>query len=219
MRLVLADTTPDCVQAWSAQFLKRPEVEIRESHVFDAEADAFLLPGNSFGFLDSGLALEACERFGWDLQEEVRRMVRTEFSGELLVGQAVAIRMATLPTLVIYAPLWRTPRKLEGTVNAYLALRGASLALSKAMGLQWPLELTSPGVANPAHPRLAVPALGVKEGGLDPRISARQIRYAYEVSTGQRGFGDKNLTQQARRERKLLLVPGIAREDGEDSGE
>ena len=214
MRLILADTAPESVAVWKFQFLSRPEVEIRQEHVFDTAADAILLPGNSFGFLDSGLALEASERFGWDLQEELRRVIRADFSGELLVGQAVGLRLPSIPYWVVYAPTWRTPRKLENTLNVYLAVRGAFLVLAKWAGSPWP---DSPG-SHLGGSSLAVPMLGVKEGGLDPRVSARQIRYAYEVSTGQRGPGDRNLTQLMRRERKLLQVPKLGQNDDEDGG-
>ncbi len=182
--------------------------------MFDTAADAILLPGNSFGFLDSGLALEASERFGWDLQEELRRVIRADFSGELLVGQAIGVRLPSIPYLVVYAPTWRTPRKLENTLNVYLAVRGAFIVLAKWAGSPWP---DNPG-SHHGGPSLAVPMLGVKEGGLDPRISTRQTRYAYELSTGQRGLGDRNLTKQVRRERKLLQIPALGQDDDEDSG-
>jgi len=206
MKLILSDTDPEVLAAWRAQFLKRPEVAIQEGHLFEASADAFLLPGNSFGFLDSGLALEACERFGWDLQEAIRKVIRSERSGELLVGDAIAVRLPSLPRVVVYAPAWRTPRKIDGTLNAFLAARGAFLEAARRADL--------------SIGSIAFPALGVREGGMDPRISARQIRYAYEIATGQRGPGDKNLSQQVRRERKLLSIPGADREaEREEGGE
>lgn len=194
MKLILSDTDSEVLTAWRTQFLKHPEVEIREAEILDTPAGALLLPGNSFGFLDSGLALAACERFGWDLQEEIRREIRTQHAGELLVGQAIVVRTPTADRHLVYAPLWRTPRKLDGTVNVFLALRGALLELKRRTDL--------------ALESLAVTGLGVREGSLDARISARQLRYAYEIHVGLRGPGDKNLTQQARRERKLLSIPG-----------
>jgi O-acetyl-ADP-ribose deacetylase (regulator of RNase III) len=194
--MLLCDQEPDILAAWREQFARWPEVEIVEGDPLRAGAEALLLPGNSFGFLDGGLELRAVETFGWGLQDELRRRVRTEFDGEILVGQATVLRLGDLPRPVVYAPIWRTPASLVGTVNVFLAVRGALLAASKA--------------SEPAPiPRLVVPALGVAAPGeLDPRTSARQIRYAYEMALGHRGLGDKNLSQLARRQRKLQSVPG-----------
>ncbi|MBI4604069.1 MAG: hypothetical protein HY721_19100 [Planctomycetes bacterium] len=207
MRLILCDTAPEALAAWTAQFAKRPEVEVRQAPVLDGPAEAVLLPGSSFGFLDSGLGLEVLERHGWAVEEELRRRVRSEHDGELLVGQAIVLRLPALPKTLVYAPIFRVPRHIEGTVNVFLAVRGALLALKKDPG-------------SPPADSLGVPALGVgPPGGLDPRVSARQMRYAYEIFTGQRGLGDKNLTQQIRRERKLISVPGAGKEtDGEGEG-
>ncbi len=209
MKLILSDPRPEVLNAWRAQFLKRPEVEIRAEPVLETAADAVLLPGNSFGFLDSGLSLEVSERYGWAVEEELRRRIRAEHEGELLVGQALVVRLPSIPRVLVYSPVWRTPRKITATLNVFLAVRGALLAARKDAG-------------TPPITGMAVPALGLDAGEMDPRASARQIRYAYEVLAGQRGPGDKNLTQQVRREKKLLAIPGLGkegREEAEDGGD
>lgn len=194
-RLVLCDPDPAVLEAWKAQFLKRPEVEIHSSHPLEVPADALLLPGNSFGFLDSGLELEAIERFGWDIQDELRDRIRESHDGELLVGQALVVHRPNLPWALIYAPIWRTPAPLGETVHVFLAVRGAYLALRRDDSLA-------------PDARLAVPGMGVGDPGLlDPAVSARQIRYAYEMASGQRGPGAKNLSQCTRRQRKLQTLP------------
>jgi O-acetyl-ADP-ribose deacetylase (regulator of RNase III) len=202
VKLVLSDPAAEAVAAWKAQFLNRPEVEIHERSIFEAPAEAILLPGNSFGFLESGLGLETLERYGWGVEEALRQRIRGDFDGELLVGQAVVLRLDAVPRAMVYTPIFRTPRRLEGTVNVYLAVRGALLAWRRQAGAA----------------AIAIPALGLDPGGLHPLISARQIRYAYEVVCGLRGPGDKNLTQQMRREKKLAQVPGEGREDGDEAG-
>ena len=63
---------------------------------------------------------------------------------------------------------------------------------------------------------LAIPGLGASgELGMDPRVSARQIRYAYEMASGKRGSGDKNLSQLERREKKLQSIPGAGKAEPE----
>lgn len=201
LRLLLCDEDPDIVQAWRDQFARWPEVEVSEGDPLDASADALLLPGNSFGFLDGGLPLRAVDTFGWGLQDELRRRVRAEYGGEILVGQATIVRLPELPRPAVYAPIWRTPASLVDTVNVFLAVRGALLTVRDAGGSE-------------SISRLIVPGLGVgPPGDLDPRTSARQIRYAYEMAAGHRGLGDKNLSQLTRRQWKLQTIPGAGEDD------
>jgi hypothetical protein len=199
-RLFLVDSDPAVLEAWRYQFARWPEVEVREGRLLDTDAAALLLPGNSFGFLDSGLELEVVEALGPEIEEEIRSRIRKDHHGELLVGQALVVKPPGGGRTVVYAPLWRTPRRLQGTIQPYLCLRGALLEVIRAgAGL----------------PSLAVPALtGFERGDLDPRIMARQSRYAFETVTGRRGPGDKNLSQLTRRERKLQTVPGSIEEQG-----
>ena len=200
-RLVFVDSDPPVLEAWRFQFARWPEVEVREGRLLATEADAMLLPGNSFGFLDSGLELEVVESMGPEVEEEIRSRIRKEHHGELLVGQALVVAPTSgKGRALVYAPLWRTPRRLQGTIQPYLCLRGALLeVIGRGAGLH----------------SLAIPALaGFERGELDPRIMARQCRYAYEVVTGRRGPGDKNLSQLTRRERKLQTVPGAVEDEG-----
>jgi hypothetical protein len=200
VRLILADPDEAVRAAWKSQFDRWPEVEVRAEDILETRSDAILLPGNSFGFLSSGLELRVLERHGWDLEVDLRGRIRRDHAGELLVGQAIVLRPAG-GRAIVYAPVWRTPRKLAATVNVYLAVRGALLALGSGEA--------APGcpTIQPPIESLAIPPLGI-DAGLDPRVSARQIRYAHEVVNGLRGAGDKNLSQATRRERKLQSIPG-----------
>jgi O-acetyl-ADP-ribose deacetylase (regulator of RNase III) len=208
MKLILCDERTEVLDAWKAQFLERPEVEIRKDDLLKSPTDAFLLPGNSFGFLDSGLELRVLETYGPEVQDELRQRIRAEHDGELLVGQALIFRWPSMTKTMVYAPIWRTPRRLQGTLHVFLLARGAFLALKKAATAQ------GQGQA-PAIHSLALSGLGT-DAGLDPLISARQIRYAYEIASGLRGPGDKNLSQLQRREKKLMSLPGAGKEELRD---
>ncbi|MCZ6792990.1 MAG: hypothetical protein O7J95_05180 [Planctomycetota bacterium] len=204
-QLILCDRRAEVVDAWRQQFDECPEVDIREGDILECGAEALVVPGNAFGFLDRGLELEVCETLGWEIQDALRAEVRGRFHGELLVGQACFTPGKGPFHQILYTCLYRTPRKLRETVNAFLAVRGAFLALG------------APGA--PAPRSVAIPGLGTGSSDLHPLISARQLRYAYEIFSGRRGFGDKNLSQLARRERKLATLPRSALEtpDSESS--
>lgn len=205
-RLVLSDQRPEVLEPWRLQFAEIPEAEVLAADPLEAPGDALLVPGNSFGFLDRGFELRVVDAYGFEVQDALRAKIRSAFFGEILVGQAVVVETPKAPRPIVYAPLWRIPSRLEGTVNVYLAVRGALLALGRE------------GAGEGAK-RLVVPALGIgPPGELHPGVSARQARYAYEVVAGRRGFGDKNLSQIARRQKKLQSIPGSLRgEDAADS--
>jgi len=203
-KLILSDQDSRVLDAWRSQLQRWPDVEIRSEDPLQTAADALLLPGNSFGLLDAGLEFRVLEAGGWETQDELRQIIQDRFDGELLVGQAAILRRASLPRPIVYAPIWRIPWPLANTVNVFLAVRGALLALKK-------------DAATPPLVSLVVPAMGVAApGGLDPRISARQIRYAYEIAAGLRGPGDKNLGQISKRQKKLQSVPLEIKEERDD---
>ena len=204
--LVLCDENPPVLEALRFQFERHPDVRILEGSVIDSGADACVCPGNAFGFMDSGLALALSERFGWNLQDGLRDLIRDHFSGELLLGQAVVHATENEPAWLVYAPTVRTPTVVEGTLNAYLAMRGALLAVRDFNG------------ANPNSPILSVAVSGLCTGvgGMHPSTSARQMRHAFELVMGRRGFGDKNLSSLARREAKLKSPPASARDEDEE---
>lgn len=216
--LVLADSNAEVLEAWRSQFepkfteekpietpkgettVRPPLVEIHDCDFLEVDADAVIVPGNSFGFLDGGLELRVAERLGLELQDSLRDRIRAEFDAELLVGQALIEDVDPGHPAVVYAPIWRTPQKIHGSVNAFLAARGAFRALYDA--------------DRPELKRIAVPALGVDEpGAMNPFTSARQLRYAFETALKKRSRSGKNLTRLIRRERKMKMAPKLASED------
>ena len=211
MQVTLCDKKDSVVAAWERRFEKNPEVQIVTDDIFSCGSDAVVLPGNSYGFLTRGLELQASELFGFELQDLIRKKIREDYNGELLVGQGLVIPCKKLGngetscTHLIYVSACRTPRVVDGTLNAYLAARGAFLALAapEAEGIK----------------SVALPGIGTGESGMPEEICARQMRYAYSLFSGRRGYGDKNLTRLTRRENKLRRMPKPPQEDTENPGE
>ena len=211
MQVTLCDKKDSVVAAWERRFEKSPEVRIVTDDIFSCGSDAVVLPGNSYGFLTRGLELQASELFGFELQDLIRKKIREDYNGELLVGQGLVIPCKELGngetpcTHLIYVSACRTPRVVDGTLNAYLAARGAFLALAAA---------EAEGIKS-----VALPGIGTGESGMPEEICARQMRYAYSLFSGRRGYGDKNLTRLTRRENKLRRMPKPPQEDTEDPGD
>ncbi len=193
------DQQPPVVDAWSYQF---EDVEVKPQiacgDIFETAADALVIAGNSFGFLDRGIELTLCERYGFELQDVLRETVREKFRGELLIGQAASVPLpgGAQQKQLIYVSQYRTPAPVEGTVNPYLACRGAFLEIER----QEEGGSEAPG-------SVALAGVGSGGCGLHPGLVARQMRYAFEIFRTGRGYGDKNLSQLSRRQSKLASIP------------
>jgi O-acetyl-ADP-ribose deacetylase (regulator of RNase III) len=155
--------------AWQSAFRAVPRVTVVEGDILEGCYDAVVSPANSFGFMDGGIDLVYRRYFGMDLQTRVQAKIRSEFHGELPVGQAMIVPTGhkTVPYLVA-APTMRIPDKIDHTVNAYLAFRAALLAV------------LAHNEANTATIRsLGAPALGTGIGAMPIARAAHQMHAAY----------------------------------------
>ena len=150
-------------------FKSMPDVVIVEGDILEGRCDALVSPANSFGFMDGGIDLAYLRHFGIELQSRVQTNIRSDFHGELPVGQAAVIPTghATTPFLVV-APTMRIPDRIGDTLNVYLAFRAALLAV-----------LAHNAVASRAIQCLRSPALGTGVGAMPLTRAARQMHAAY----------------------------------------
>lgn len=169
MKLQIRDRNEGLVEALGREFHGVANVEVSCGDIFDATADAIVSPANSFGFMDGGIDLAYSRRFGWDLPERLQELLRRDHAGELPVGQAVVVEThaSDIPWLVS-APTMRVPADVSGTVNAYLALRAALLAVRRHAG-------------EPPIRSLLCPGLCTSVGRMPPARAARQMAQAWAV--------------------------------------
>ena len=94
------------------------------------------------------------------LEAKVRKHVqRTTLFGELLVGQAIAVRMGDGPTsCLIVAPTMRVPMRITDPADVYLATRAAVRCAHD-------LNLES----------LAMPGMGTGCGAVPPAVAAEAM--------------------------------------------
>lgn len=94
--------------------------------IFGQPAYGVVSPGNSFGFMDGGIDLLYVRRFGWDVEKKLQQVIRDDCNGELLVGEAVTVRL-TDPnfSLLIAAPTMRVPMTIMDPTSVRLATRAA----------------------------------------------------------------------------------------------
>jgi len=104
---------------------------VLEDDICIAECNAVVSPANSFGFMDGGLDRALSERFGWQLQERLQKIIAKRPLGELLVGEALTVDTGNRSiSWLICAPTMRVPMKLRQSINAYLAMKAILVAVS-----------------------------------------------------------------------------------------
>ncbi len=174
MKILLTGLDPKLLNAWTHFFADEENVTVIESDITIVACDAIVSPANSFGFMDGGLDYALSERFGWDLEKKLQKIIKNLPEGELLVGQALLLETGDdkIPFL-ISAPTMRIPTNfnIDTSVNAYLAMK-AILIKAKS---------------NERIFTIAIPGLCTGVGRMQPIVAAKQMYQAYkEIILGQK---------------------------------
>lgn len=167
MKIILSELSSKILDAWTEFFDKEENVSIIEGDITKIECDAIASPANSFGFMDGGLDYALSERFGWDLEKRLQKIIKDSAEGELLVGQAILIETGdkTIPYL-ISAPTMRVPTNfnIDTSINAYLAMKAILIKANNCANID----------------SVAIPGLCTGVGRMQPIIAARQMFQAYK---------------------------------------
>src|SRR5262249_25859524 len=124
----------------------------------------------SFGDMSGGIDKAIDDFHGGAAQRAVCEAIAEQFYGELPVGAALVVEVpARRFPFVVAAPTMRTPGSVVGTINAYLAMRGALVAV-----------LRFNATAAKKIRTLAVPGLCTGVGGMPAKEAGAQVRTAYD---------------------------------------
>jgi O-acetyl-ADP-ribose deacetylase (regulator of RNase III) len=168
--LSLGDTNPTVAAALAAAFADLEGVEVVEGNLLDLACDAIVAPANSFGDMSGGIDKAIDDFHQGEAQRRLRAAIEEQFFGELPVGAALVVEMpARRFPFVVAAPTMRIPGNIAGSINAYLALRAALVAVVRF----------NAGAARRIL-SLAAPGLGAGVGGMSGAEAAEQMRTAYE---------------------------------------
>jgi O-acetyl-ADP-ribose deacetylase (regulator of RNase III) len=123
------------VNAWNHFFGRNAKVEISQGDVFELDVSALVVPTNSFGILDDGLAAQINRSTGGALESRVRKLIQDKHAGELAIGAAEMITSGLdKPKLVVVSPTMRVPIRMSApSVHSYLATRAALRTLAAFM--------------------------------------------------------------------------------------
>ncbi len=166
------DFNDELIDAWKKVFGKYLNFNICHGDILQAgEASAIVSPANSFGVMDGGIDLAYTRYFGVDLSWRLQQKIKSDYFGELPVGQALIIPTGkTDIPFLISAPTMRVPQIVRGTVNAYSAFRAVLI------------EIVKFNRENTAAPITTVlcPGLATATGELPANLCALQMLKAYE---------------------------------------
>ena len=203
MKIILAAVEHDLADAWERHCGDLPDVTVHRGSILDLSVDAIVSPANSFGFMDGGIDLRYTQQFGWEVQDRLQELIRTQHHGELLVGTAEIVETGSLRIpFVIAAPTMRVPMILRDTVNPYLAARAVFLLIQH--GVVPAGVLAGERVASVVG-SVAFPGLGTGVGRVGPNTCARQVRAAIEEVLLSRGHFPRTWAE-AQQQHQLLYT-------------
>ncbi len=176
LRLSLGDLDPRVARALADAFADADATEVVEGNLLGLDCDGIIAPANSFGDMSGGIDKAIDDLHGGRAQEALRAAIAERFLGELPVGMALVVELPgpRLP-FVVAAPTMRVPGGVAGTLNAYLAMRAALVAVL----------LHHKDDRRPIR-SLAIPGLCTGVGGMHPVEAAEQMRAAYDSVVGGR---------------------------------
>jgi O-acetyl-ADP-ribose deacetylase (regulator of RNase III) len=165
MKIQLIDRNKEMCNQWEKHFKNCKDVIIHQGDFFSLNADCVVSPANSFGFMDGNLDAVITERLGWQVQEKLQNIIKENFYGELLVGQAVLIEteVEEIP-FCISAPTMRVPVELHHSVNSYLASKAIFQLLKNENRIN----------------SVTISGLGTGVGKVSYAVCAKQMKQAYE---------------------------------------
>ncbi len=190
----LRDRGGDLTTAWQHHFAGIAEVIPATGDIFGVPTEAVVSPANCFGFMDGGIDRLYSERFGWQVQDQLRAIIRRDWEGELPIGLALVMETgaADIPFLVV-APTMRAPVRVAQTLNAYLAFRAVLRAVRRHNDHR-------PGSIR----RVTCPGMGTGTGEMPSWICAKQMRAAWDEVEGGQPFEPSGVNDALLQHYRLL---------------
>jgi O-acetyl-ADP-ribose deacetylase (regulator of RNase III) len=174
LRVSLGDMSASVADRLAYHFHGVASVEVVQGNLLDLDCQAIVSPANSFGDMGGGIDKAIDDFHRGEAQRRVMAAIREHFLGELPVGAALVVELpASRFPFVVAAPTMRIPGSVQGSLNAYLSMRAALVAI-----------LRHNTAGGPTIRSVAVPGLGTGVGGMDHDEAAGQMRVAFDNVIG-----------------------------------
>jgi O-acetyl-ADP-ribose deacetylase (regulator of RNase III) len=182
MEVVLCDKNPEIIKAWHFFFDRGGRVTIKDGDIFESGVSAVVVPINSFGIMDDGLAEELNKKTDAMLESRARKLILEKYAGELPVGAAEVMTSGIeSPKLVVLTPTLRVPMRSTNTnISTYLATRAALRSVAAYV------RNGDSGSSKEPLDSVGFVGLGTGQGGVSPAVAAFQMYEAFcQIFLGQ----------------------------------
>lgn len=167
---------------WKDYYGGHPILKIAYGNIFNHKADCFVTAGNSYGMCDGGI--DGYMNYFFDMIEKrVQDEIMRQWRGELPVGASIVFDTPNNSHFkyMCYAPTMRVPMNVVGSINAYLAMRGALVECSKYKDIK----------------TIAVPMLCRGVGRMSCEDILKQIKHAYDTFANPTPRNWRAITQES----------------------
>lgn len=122
-RLHFVDQSSDVIRVLKKRFGSDFRYTVSKIEDQLCSGDTLIVPGNSFGIMDSGVALSIVNRWP-DIQKKVQTKIQENWPAGLPVGAAIAVDL--IPGVVlVYAPTMVMHGDIRGTLSVFMAMSAA----------------------------------------------------------------------------------------------
>lgn len=162
-KLVLVDTNPKMVAAWSKVFASHPGITVVHGSLTDQRTRAWVSPTNSRGQMSGGVDAAVKAALGRAIQPRVQRAISQMTGGTLPIGFATCVSTSrTAPDYLVSTPtMMGNGDDIRETLNVSLACAAAIQAVKMQ-------NLALGGFIN----SVAMPGLGAGTGRLSVDVCA-----------------------------------------------
>lgn len=160
MQIYLSNRDKSVLDIWKIYFNDLSFVKLTLQDVINVKAEAAVAPANSFCFFTGGIDLHYRNYFGKEIQNKFQDKVKKLKTKELLVGDALSIKVRHPQSTIKYliaAPTMRVPEVINHTINVYMSVKAA---LREALLL----KVSS----------IVIPGMGMGTGCVTPSDFAKQ---------------------------------------------
>jgi hypothetical protein len=97
VKIILAATETTLADAWEKAIRGMDGISVHRGSIFEVKYDALVSRANSFGFMDGGIDALYSDRFGWDLQNRLRRLILDRHLFHHFLELTIADRIRHIP--------------------------------------------------------------------------------------------------------------------------
>jgi O-acetyl-ADP-ribose deacetylase (regulator of RNase III) len=196
VKFYLCDPKQSLCDALTAEFSEFRNILFFEIGIdmFSQWATAMVSPANSYGYMDGGVDLIIQEKLGYDVEMQLQNKLVAMSQHKIEIGDLVLLDIENKNVdwkYLMLAPTMMLPSRLPKNYrNFYLAfcavLRRILMHNKNCSSCPEQQAITS----------VVVPGMGTGIGEMDPKVSARQMREAFDTIWDEEGHPEEKSSEK-----------------------